>query len=151
MKQAITIVIIAFLAACSSEVAIKEEPKEAVHESNDSIVDALRSTSELAQLMRSIYVDMHDNKELLASGTMPSVDWGRHVEIKKATPTDPDDSGVAFDAFADAYMFQLNAFSEASDSTRIMKYNNLVNACLNCHQQYCVGPMDIIRTLEIKN
>ncbi len=151
-KYAILVVILLTVFACSGEK--KEEKADSIEQENtskaDSVVDARRSRSELAVMMRNIYIDMHDNKELLASGTMPDIDWGKYTHIKEAEPTDAEDSGPAFEAFADAYVNQLKAFNNSNDSNRIETYNNLVNGCLSCHQQYCIGPMDIIKTLKIE-
>lgn len=148
IKYVILIGILACVFACSGE--NQEEKEKSGEVKADSVVDARRSRSELAVMMRNIYIDMHDNKELLASGTMPDIDWEKYTHIKEAEPTDAEDSGPAFEAFADAYVSQLKAFNNSNDSNRIETYNNLVNGCLSCHQQYCIGPMDIIRTLKIK-
>lgn len=136
-----------FLFSCAQNAQDQNETKEEI--AKDSIVDARRSRSELAVMMRNIYIDMHDNKELLASGGVPEIDWEKYLNIKEAEPTDAEDSGPAFEAFADAYIWQLKAFNVSNDSNRISNYNNLISSCLNCHQQFCIGPMDIIRTLKI--
>lgn len=136
-----------FLVSCAQNAQDQNETKEEI--AKDSIVDARRSRSELAVMMRNIYIDMHDNKELLASGGVPEIDWEKYLNIKEAEPTDAEDSGPAFEAFADAYIWQLKAFNVSNDSNRISNYNNLISSCLNCHQQFCIGPMDIIRTLKI--
>lgn len=143
-------VLVAIAYACAPNSEKGAETKDTTTVSKeDSVVDARRSRSELAIMMRNIYIDMHDNKELLASGTMPDIELEKYLNVKEAEPTDEEDSGPAFEAFANAYIYQLKKFNNADDSSRIGHYNNLVTSCLNCHQQYCIGPMDIIRTLKI--
>ena len=119
--------------------------------SSGEVVDARRSRSELASLMRNLYTDLQTNRSLVKEDENPHLNvLDKYAWIKEAQPTDAEDSGPAFEAYADGFIKSLRSFENTSDTSVVKNYNMLVNSCIGCHQQYCIGPLDIIRKLEIK-
>jgi hypothetical protein len=63
--------------------------------------------------------------------------------------TDPTVLGPVFDSFSDAYIDAIRQL-ESSDSASVLKFNNVVTQCMNCHSKFCPGPKKRIRQLYIK-
>ena len=104
--------------------------------------------SELALLMRDMFEESDSLKQLVLDGKQLS-GLKKYQEIHSAIPTDPDASGPMFEAFATSYIESIKAL-EASDSTTVFNFNNMVDQCMNCHTEFCPGPKKRIRKLYIK-
>ena len=104
--------------------------------------------SELALLMRDMFEESDSLKQLVLDGKQLS-GLTKYQEIHSAIPTDPDASGPMFEAFATSYIESIKAL-EASDSTTVFNFNNMVDQCMNCHTEFCPGPKKRIRKLYIK-
>ena len=130
--------------------SVEKSSKEEVVSSGE-VVDARRSRSELASLMRNLYTDLQTNRAAVKEGGNPNLNvLDKYAWIKEAHPTDAEDSGPAFEAYSDGFIQSLRRLENTSDEKVAKNYNLLVNSCIGCHQQYCIGPLDIIKKLEIK-
>jgi hypothetical protein len=104
--------------------------------------------SELALLMRDMFTESDSLKQLVLDGKQLSA-LKKYQDIHSAIPTDPDASGPVFEAFATAYIESIKAL-EASDSTTVFNFNNMVDQCMNCHTEFCPGPKKRIKKLYIR-
>ena len=103
--------------------------------------------SELALLMRKMY----DNLKLVGDeihANQPVSDslLQGYERIFVAEATNPEELDGKFDGFARGWMMELEAFE--ADRTE-EKYNNLMKACVHCHESYCPGPIPKIKRLQI--
>jgi len=105
--------------------------------------------SELAIMMRDIVENTQKVKEQIINGK--EVEF--FIEFEKlhtSTTTEADvrDNGQ-FTSFANDYTNKVSELIKAeTDKTTL--YNDMVQVCVNCHQQICPGPVKRIRKLKIK-
>lgn len=105
--------------------------------------------SELALLMRKMHDDLAAIKPKLKAGEYEPALFPEYLtELKTATPTNPEVSGDLFNAFADAYLATASNFY--SEDANVHNYNEIITSCVNCHQEYCFGPIEKINKLRIK-
>jgi hypothetical protein len=104
--------------------------------------------SELALLMRNMFSESDSLKQLILVGKSLS-GLKRFEDIHTAIATDPTVLGPVFDSFSDAYIDAIRQL-ESSDSASVLKFNNMVTQCMNCHSQFCPGQKKRIRQLYIK-
>jgi hypothetical protein len=107
--------------------------------------------SELALLMREFY-DFSDSIKIQSQ-------QNRAIDTEKlkallnnlttATPTDSNVHGEVFNGFAEKMKWQLNNLKP--DSNFVLNFNNMVNACVDCHNEFCPGPIKKINKLKIAN
>jgi hypothetical protein len=104
--------------------------------------------SELALLMRNMFSESDSLKQLVVAGKTLS-GLKRFEDIHTAIATDPTVRGPVFDAFSDAYINAIKQL-ESSDSSSVLKFNNIVTQCMNCHSKFCPGPKKRIKQLYIQ-
>ena len=133
--------------ACANneqEEAVCAEPKiSAINPNGDS---------ELALLMRQLYIDADSIKQLIINkeGTVSDEFISEIERAHSAIPTDPNVKTPEFKAFNELLINQAKALQE-STKDRVEGFNQLVNRCLDCHQSFCPGPMVKIKKLTIVN
>ncbi len=111
----------------------------------------MKPPSELALVMRAVHEEAKGWRADLESGAMPLDTVEIYEALVKSTPTKPDVGGPVFDSFAQMYQHAVDSFLLAPNiDVGKAKFNNLVDACLSCHQSYCPGPMPTIRKLKVK-
>jgi hypothetical protein len=150
MRRSPILILCLLLSVWSCADSLEKSEKQTV--SSGEVIDARRSRSELATLMRNLYNDLQGHRDLVKSGQKPATTWlDKYAWVKEAEPTDAEDSGPVFEAFSDGFINALREFERSEESAVLEEYNDLVNSCIGCHQQYCIGPLEIIKKLEIKN
>lgn len=105
--------------------------------------------SELALLMREMFEESDRIKLQIEAGEVPS-GLQKFENIHSAVPTDSDASGPIFESMATAYLRLVRAI-EAGDSSSVFRFNSMVDQCMNCHAEFCPGPMKRIKKLYIQN
>lgn len=121
----------------SSEEEIKEEVVE--------------KDAELALLMRQMKADMLKIKQMVKDSVpVPDSIFANYAFIHEAIPTDPAVRGPVFEGFSNSYLASLKAFSE-SDTGKVYYFNQLINSCMECHYEYCPGPIPTINKLKIRS
>ena len=103
--------------------------------------------SELALLMRFV----HDQAKILKGDLVKGQglsDYNDRIEfITAATPTRPSVQGPEFESFARYYIEKnKNVFEEPGKAT----FNDMVESCVACHNEFCPGPVRTIKKLTIK-
>lgn len=126
------------LFACQQKECKKPTVKRPINPNGDS---------ELALLMRDMFDESDSLKQMVLEGKQLS-GLKKYEEIHSAIPTDKDVSGPVFDAFAKNYIESIKAL-EASDSSAVFNFNNVVDQCMNCHTEFCPGPKKRIKQLYI--
>jgi len=137
-----------FFFACNSEPTnVTEEAsceKEIVPDNSPN------DDSELALLMRKLYLDADSIKQLIVTnkGTI-SDEFITELEIvHSAIPTDLSVKTPEFDAFNKSLISQAKALKESAEN-QTEGFNQLVNSCVACHQSFCPGPIKRIKKLII--
>lgn len=73
---------------------------------------------------------------------------GRHKLIK-AEPSDKNlKSTNTYSSFVTMYNYSVSNFLDNNIKTK--NYNNMINNCISCHQQFCLGTIATISKLKIK-
>lgn len=108
--------------------------------------------SELALLMRQLYLDADSIKQLIVSkeGTISDEFISELERAHNAIPTDAKVKTPEFKAYNNLIITQAKALQGASDN-EVEEFNLLVKACINCHTRFCPGPIETITKLNIIN
>jgi hypothetical protein len=105
--------------------------------------------SELAILMREMAVSTDSVKQdLLNHKTVrPFPDFSAILTAKK---TDESIDKDIFTPLAQNYLNRVKDFSDRKSNNGEMElYNDMVDACINCHKNFCGGPIKRIQKLYI--
>jgi cytochrome c556 len=124
----------------------ESKPEETAEEWQPDMYEA----SELVMVMREMYDDNLKLKEEIAKGIVPAEVPERYRDILTATATNPDELNDLYYAMAQKYLSDYEALTKADASTVQEKYNILINTCVSCHQNYCLGPIPKIEKLYLK-
>lgn len=103
--------------------------------------------AELALLMRKMFDETLEVKKSIVQGDT-TVELPRFEDIHTAIPTDPDVHEEGFYAFADAYLWAVDAL-DVADTAHAEHFNAVVDQCMHCHTEYCPGPKVRIKKLYI--
>lgn len=114
-------------------------------------VDARRDpngVSELALLMREMTSDMERLRARIHNGehaaSEASID-----HLFSANATEPEKAASeAFKVFGESYLHVAHTLEHTPDSLQGKVYDQLVQACANCHQTLCPGPLVRIEKLR---
>ena len=103
--------------------------------------------SELALHMRHMYDNMKLVGEHVGNGTqIPDSLLTGYETISTAVATNPDEIGPKFQGFAKGWLLEVETMRNEPNKEN---YNNIMNACVNCHNAYCPGPIPKIKRLKI--
>jgi hypothetical protein len=106
--------------------------------------------SELTLLMREMY-DYYDQLKVdIEQGEMP--DKIRDFkEIHQAVATQPEKSqSPLFQAMSTVYLESADRL-KLPQNNKVEVFNNMIDNCMNCHQQMCPGPMVKIKKLYVSD
>jgi hypothetical protein len=123
-------------AACSSE-QVQEQPvvkKKPVDEAKP-----------MALMMRAIYEQSRDMKTRLEAGEALDASFYRFMEFHKLEPTD---STVLVSVFYEHNENFKQAFEDLLRSSNRESYNAMLTQCVNCHSDFCPGPIKRINKLR---
>lgn len=129
----------------------KKEQSEPITTQNSEVSSSFKmyEMTEMAALMEQMYVDNQRIKQKIENNEL---DFGEfpeyYLKIHSAEMTDPDD----FDDFfkSEALKFVVAQELVYTDSYNAKtNFNNMVSACIECHQKKCTGPIERIKKLHI--
>lgn len=114
-------------------------------------VDARRDpngVSELALLMREMTSDMERLRAHVHAGEHAASEAGTD-RLFTASATEPEKAASeAFKVFGESYLHVARTLENTPDSLQGPVYDQLVQACANCHQALCPGPLVRIEKLR---
>lgn len=158
MKNIIWILGVLFLLSCTDNKKAETNNKSQVEVENpvkenleDEWVPDEYKTSELAELMRNLFDDHLIVKAHIEENRLDSISAIQFRNIHKARPTDPGDDTPLFHTYADAFLFSDSIlFTSTSQQEYKSNFNTMVNNCISCHKNFCMGPIAKIEKLRIK-
>lgn len=128
----------------------KESAIEATEEPTAQAEVKMAEWSELAKLMRTIHKDAKEWRKQLVAGQMVNDSIAIYEALISSEPTKEEVTGPVYEGMAANYQAQLDAFLAAQNVDLAKSaYNNLVGACVTCHQTYCPGPVKTIEKLYV--
>ncbi|WP_223845498.1 hypothetical protein [Flavobacterium selenitireducens] len=105
--------------------------------------------SEMAMLMEQMYVDNQRLKERIRNGETIGEFPSHFQKIHSAAMTDPSENDAFFkEKAADFIKAQELIYKDPKNAQK--HFNDGVDACIQCHQVKCAGPIARIKKLYIK-
>ncbi len=140
MRAKVILAVIILFSNCTDNI---KERTEGVH---NTIIDP-NKTSEMALLMRDMFVQLESIKINLESGEDISSAQFDFANIHEQTPTDESFINENFKAMSMSYSATVALFNEQRSKENFM---SIVNNCMSCHQNLCPGPIERIEKLIIQ-
>lgn len=129
--------------------ACNQEPKkeeESCTKPSKKMIDHV--PSEMAILMDNMYRVSDSIKQEYKTDSTVVISFNQDNLLKAESVNERVES-PEFETMAKTYLSLLKSFNEAKHN-RKKKFNNMVDGCMNCHEQICQGPMVRIKKLYIK-
>lgn len=143
MKQFLLILLLfSILISCKKDVNSTEKKTE---EKKFTMYEM----SEMAALMEQMYVDNQRLKERITKGDIIGKFPSHFMKIHKAVMTDESENDAFFkDQAAKFILAQERIYQDPKNAKE--HFNAGVDACIQCHQQKCSGPIPRIKKLYIE-
>jgi cytochrome c553 len=151
MKKIIVVVLVLLFLALSVLSCQKKEAKATDEKCEPKTEKKLEmyQMSEMAALMEQMYVDNQRLKERIIKGDTIGQFPQHFMKIHKAVMTDETDNDAFFKAQAAKFIKAQELIYKDPKNAKT-HFNNGVDACIQCHQQKCGGPIPRIKKLYIK-
>jgi hypothetical protein len=104
--------------------------------------------SELALLMRDMYNTSDSLRIEVERGRITSKFPQRFHEMHSALATDPSVKNKTFSILAADYLKGLKVLYSSSQEKLKSNYNESVQKCISCHENFCPGPIQKITKLK---
>ncbi len=144
MKYLLSVLVLSlFLFSCQSETRFDEPEPEIKQASLNPNGD-----SELALLMRQMADELNTLKENIDT----ELDLSKisdYKTIHSATPTKESMKEKGYQSYAQAFLLSIEALEQSTPANRVESYNEVINACMNCHEVTCHGPMRRIEKMYV--
>lgn len=150
MRKLLLVVVILSLLSCQKKEekkTVKSEDKECSSGKGKKM--EMYQMSEMAALMEQMYVDNQRLKERITKGDTIGQFPQHFLQIHKAVMTDESDNDVFFKEQAAKFIKAQELIYKDPKNAK-EHFNNGVDACIQCHQQKCGGPIPRIKKLYIK-
>ena len=154
MKLLNLVILLIFLGlfSCQKEKQVEVNEKQTLKKNTDSSASKefeMYEMSEMAALMEQMYVDNQRLKERIMKrdtiGKFPQ----HFIKIHKAVMTDEHDKDAFFNEQAQKFI-QAQELIYKDPKNAQDHFNKGVDACIQCHQVKCSGPIPRIKKLYIK-
>jgi len=135
----------------------KEEQKEAAPPTiKDSVINArpgkdfkMYELTEMAALMERMYAENSQLKQRIVNGDTLGKFPKDYLKIHSAAMTDASDRDAFFEKNAITFIkAQKLIYTDAANAKA--NFNDMVTACITCHEGKCGGPIQRIKKLYIK-
>lgn len=104
--------------------------------------------TELALLMRAMFEEGMDIKADIEAGNHPEIKLD-HEKILTAEATQPEEAASPeFKSLADKYLYSVRQLGARNNIDAGKKYDDMVQACMDCHRSMCPGPLARIKKLK---
>jgi len=151
MKKIIVVVLVLLFLALSVLSCQKKEKKAGAEKCEPKAEKKLEmyQMSEMAALMEQMYVDNQRLKERIIKGDTIGQFPQHFMKIHKAVMTDETDNDAFFKEQAAKFIKAQELIYKDPKNAKT-HFNNGVDACIQCHQKKCGGPIPRIKKLYIK-
>ena len=105
--------------------------------------------SQMAGLMEQFYAENKRIKERIENGESLGTFPAYFETIHEAVLTDPKDRDTFFNEQAKNFIEAQQLIYENDENVK-NHFNLAIDACIQCHQQKCLGPISRIKKLYIK-
>ena len=106
--------------------------------------------SELTLYMRHLETDVKGWRETVAQGGTVEYQPAMFDSMFTATPTDGKiGDSVLFNNLGNLFKQEVQALSTSTPEDLSNHYNLMVTACVNCHRNFCPGPIKRIEKLKL--
>lgn len=147
MNRILTVVL-AVCALSFSDCTNNSEEGKSGSAPKDTIINP-NGSSELSLLMRQMQDSVAELKKLIEEGKQLGDFRLQFRELLTATPTDSSMKIGQYNDFAGNFFSSLGMVYQSEEGSVVEKYNEMVNACVDCHSEYCPGSIKKIRKLLI--
>ena len=140
------------LLSCQKEKQVEANEENTVEKTTDSTTTEefeMYEMSEMAALMEQMYVDNERLKERIMKADTIGKFPQHFIRIHKAVMTGETDKDAFFDEQAQKFI-QAQELIYKDPKNAKKHFNNGVDACIQCHQVKCSGPIPRIKKLYIK-
>lgn len=151
MKKLFLLLTVFVVISCQKKEEEKKESctTETKETSKDEDGFEMYQMSEMAALMEQMYVDNQRLKERIIKGDTIGQFPQHFLKIHKAVMTDEQENDDFFKEQAAKFIkAQEMIYKDPKNAKE--HFNNGVDACVQCHQQKCGGPIPRIKKLYIK-
>lgn len=149
MKKLFTLLVLIVISSCAKK---QDKPTE---ESCSSDVKSTKSSkfkmyemSEMSALMEQMYVDNQRLKQRILKGDTIGSFPNHFLQIHKAVMTDPNENDTFFKEQAANFIKAQELIYQDPKNAK-QHFNDGVNACIQCHEVKCGGPIQRIKKLYI--
>jgi len=149
MKKLFTLLVLIVMSSCAKK---QDKPTE---ESCSSDVKNTKSSkfkmyemSEMSALMEQMYVDNQRLKQRILKGDTIGSFPNHFLQIHKAVMTDPNENDTFFKEQAANFIKAQELIYQDPKNAK-QHFNDGVNACIQCHEVKCGGPIQRIKKLYI--
>ena len=149
MKKLFTLLVLIVISSCAKK---QDQPTE---ESCSSDVKNSKSSkfkmyemSEMSALMEQMYVDNQRLKQRILKGDTIGSFPNHFLQIHKAVMTDPNENDTFFKEQAANFIKAQELIYQDPKNAK-QHFNDGVNACIQCHEVKCGGPIQRIKKLYI--
>lgn len=153
MRLIYSLIIFSFIVSISSCSSKQEETtkKEKTEASPAPQKNKVYTPSGLALLMEEMSADLFVVKKSIEDKTeIPdSIDLNYTNIYTEPHTDDAETNNDIFKAGADAYLATIANLQNTNEQDQVKNFNAVVTACLNCHSNFCPGPVDRIKKLFI--
>ena len=139
----ILILSVFFFLGCNTK---KEESLEKTTKSTEEF--EMYQMSEMATLMEQMYVDNERLKERILKGDTIGQFPQHFIKIHEAVLTDDTDKDAFFKEQSTKFILAQELIYKDPENAK-EHFNNGINACIECHQVKCGGPIPRIKKLYI--
>ncbi len=138
---------VTFFSACSESESVEQSEVIEVKAEPKKRNGVVYVPSELALIMRGMYDNMElVNAHLKAGEEVPDSLLQGYDGMLTAEATNPEEIDSHYFGFANGWLSELKVMRK---NPTLENHNNVMNACVNCHQSFCPGPIPKIKRLKL--
>lgn len=143
MKYGVVLLLSLWVFACS-------QPAEAPNAVAAPNAPTKPTDSELTLYMRHLEKEAHQWRDSVLSGSAVAINPQMIDSMYTATPTDGKiGDSLLFNELGGLFNAEVQGLTNASTADLTKHYNLMVTACVNCHRNFCPGPIKRIERLRI--
>jgi cytochrome c553 len=142
MKKLLSLVSFLLLFSCAKEKTADEKKSEKKFE--------MYELSEMAMVMEQMYVENQRLKDLILANDSIGQYPDFFEKINSAKTTEPGQFDDFFKEQAVLFLeTQKDIYKQKDEVSQKKSFNKMVDACIQCHEVKCQGPIDRIQKLYI--